>query len=67
MAKGDLGEEGMPGEGRKMECQAMGKGNRNEACITKNRLRGVFHQLPIGANGSGFETKLKEFLSLLLV
>lgn len=28
MAEGDLGEEGMPGEGRKMECQAMGEGNR---------------------------------------
>lgn len=27
MAKGSLGEEGMPGEGRKIECQAMGEGN----------------------------------------
>lgn len=27
MAKGGLEEEEMPGEGRKMECQAMGEGN----------------------------------------
>lgn len=27
MAKGGLEEEGMPGKGRKMECQVMGEGN----------------------------------------
>lgn len=40
------------------------RGIGNEAGITKNRLRGVFHHLPIGANGSGLEKKLKDFLSL---
>lgn len=29
------------------------RGMGNEACISKNKLRGVFQQLPIGANGSG--------------
>lgn len=35
MAEGGLEEEGVPGEGRKMECQAMGEGMASEAHITK--------------------------------
>lgn len=53
MAEEGLGEEGMPGEGRKMECQAMGEGAGKEAWLTRSRPRGAVQQLPAGASGSG--------------
>lgn len=67
MAKGVLEEEGMPGRKEKWSVRQWERGMGNEACITKNRLRGVFQQLPTGANGLGLQGRLKEFLSLLLV
>lgn len=43
------------------------RGTGKEACITENKLRGEFQQLPIGAKGPGLETRLIGFWSLLLV